>query len=408
MSSNASARFAALLTESAARQDWAKLVLAKYHGPQVDLSRLIIRPVQLREQPHLSFVYRFDRRDVTQNLPLEQGLQEISRLLQSEFRYAHLMTTQQEAHLTLSQKGQATLRVKSLSEAREVSTEHNRDKQRWVDLDRPYLHALGVTTATHALIPAMSRKWKQINKFIEVFAGARGRSALAQADHIRVADFGCGKGYLTFAIHDHLQQNQVQAEVVGVELRPDMVQLCNQAAQALDLQGLTFEEGDVSHCDAGPIDVMIALHACDTATDHAIHAGLRAGASIIMCSPCCHKQLRPQLLSPHPLQPILQHGIHLGQEAEMITDGLRALWLEACGYATQVFEFISLEHTAKNKMILAVKRPQASPAADAQRLSQIQAIKDFYSIREHCLEQLLRSSDMLPASPVTLKTAVDR
>lgn len=395
MSSNAQERFAALLKDSAARHEWVKLVLAKYQGREADLTRLLIRPVELRSQPHLSFIYRHTRRDITQNFPLEQGLQEIQRVLGTEFKYAHLMTTQQEAHLSLSLKGQATLKVRNTTEARDVSTEHNRDKQRWVELDRPYLQALGVTTTAHELIPSMSRKWKQINKFIEVFAGARSRSALADAAHIRVADFGCGKGYLTFAIHDHLRTNGVKAEVLGVELRADMVQLCNQAAQKLELDGLKFQEGDVSHCDTGPIDVMIALHACDTATDHAIHAGLRAGASVIMCSPCCHKQLRPQLLSPHPLQPILQHGIHMGQEAEMITDGLRALWLEACGYATQVFEFIALEHTSKNKMILAVKRPQPNAASASEVLSQIQSIKHFYSIREHCLELLLRSSGML-------------
>ena len=133
---------------------------------------------------------------------------------------------------------------------------------------------------------------------------------------------------------------------------------------------------------------MIALHACDTATDHAIHQGLRAGAAIIMCSPCCHKELRPQLLSPHPLRPILKHGVHLGQQAEMLTDGLRALLLDACGYETQVFEFIALEHTNKNKMILAVKRER--PARDAEDAwQQVRDIKAFYGIRDQCLETLL-------------------
>ena len=132
---------------------------------------------------------------------------------------------------------------------------------------------------------------------------------------------------------------------------------------------------------------MIALHACDTATDDAIHQGIRAGAAIVMCAPCCHKQLRPQLLSPHPLRPILQHGIHLGQEAEMVTDGLRAMLLDACGYDTQVFEFISLEHTSKNKMILAVKR--TVPRDPAPVLAQIGEIKAFYGIREQRLESLL-------------------
>ena len=134
---------------------------------------------------------------------------------------------------------------------------------------------------------------------------------------------------------------------------------------------------------------MIALHPCDTATDEAIHKGIRGGAAIICCAPCCHKQLRPQLLSPHPLRPILQHGVHLGQEAEMLTDGLRALLLDAEGYDTQVFEFISLEHTNKNKMLLAVRR-RHTPAGHAEAVrAQIAAIKDFYGIRTQSLETLV-------------------
>ncbi len=403
------ARFDALLSHAAQQQTWVQLLLSKYRGPEPDLSRVTIRWVLLREQPHLSFVYRHARRDVTRNWPLVEGLAEIQRMLGTEFSQAHLSTTTHEAQLMLSRAKktrpgsptptqQATLRVRPLDEsgdARQAPTEHNRDKQRWVASDRPYLRALGVTTAGHTVIPAMSRKWKQINKFVEVFAGARQRSTLAQAAHIRVADFGCGKAYLTFAIHDHLQQAGVQAEVIGVELRADLVSLCSDIVRELSLTGLRFEGGDVSRCDVGPLDVMIALHACDTATDHAIHAGLRAGAGIIMCSPCCHQQIRPQLLSPHPLRPLLQHGIHLGQQAEMLTDGLRALWLEACGYNTQVFEFVALEHTSKNKMILAVKRPQPGPPDEV--LAQIEALKDFYSIREHCLEQLLRADGLLRA-----------
>ena len=135
------------------------------------------------------------------------------------------------------------------------------------------------------------------------------------------------------------------------------------------------------------IDVMIALHACDTATDHALHVGVRAGASIIMSAPCCHKELRPQMRSPALLAPMLQHGVHLGQQAEMVTDSLRALLLEAEGYATQVFEFVALEHTSKNKMILAVRRERALDRAAVQ--AQIREIKSFYGIREHCLETLL-------------------
>jgi hypothetical protein len=215
---------------------------------------------------------------------------------------------------------------------------------------------------------------------------------------VRVADFGSGKGYLTFAVHDWLsRQPGVVPQVIGVELRPDMVALGNGAVAALGLQGLRFEEGDLRSWQPATLDVVIALHACDTATDHAIHLGVRAGAKVILCAPCCHKQLRPQLLSPHPLRPLLQHGVHQAQQAEMLTDGLRAMLLEACGYDTQVFEFVALEHTQKNKMILAVQRTQ--PLAAAPLLAQVADLKQFYGIRDHCLETLLREGGLLPSMP---------
>lgn len=133
---------------------------------------------------------------------------------------------------------------------------------------------------------------------------------------------------------------------------------------------------------------MIALHACDIATDFAIHTGIRLGAKVIVCSPCCHKELRPQLTSPSPLKPMLQFGIHAGQQAEMLTDTLRALFLQAYGYETKVFEFVSLEHTSKNKMILATKKNHMTEI-DPTILNQIKTLKEMYGIQHHTLEQLL-------------------
>jgi hypothetical protein len=244
------------------------------------------------------------------------------------------------------------------------------------------------------MVPAMARKWKQINKFLEVFDAALQASPLRGRPRIEVLDFGSGKAYQSFALHDHLRSGRgLDAQVTGIEQRNDMVHLCNGVAARLGLLGIGFQLGDVSDWQPRPHDVMIALHACDTATDHAIAAGIRGGASIILCAPCCHKELRPQLLSPSPMQPILQHGVHLGQQAEMLTDGLRAMLLEACGYATQVFEFVSLEHTAKNKLVVAVKR--AAPAASGEVLAQLHDIKALYGIREQCLETLLREHALI-------------
>jgi SAM-dependent methyltransferase len=389
-------RFFGLLEHSLAEGRFVKLVLAKSRAPEADLVRLSVREIALKDQACLSFVSSHSTRDVTQNFALAEGLALLREQVATAFSHAHLLTATEDIQLLTSKKGKRSLSRAKAAHGEAQGASHDREKQRLIAQDRPFLMALGVTDAQHRLVPAMSRKWKQINKFVEVFSHALAASPLAQAQQVRVVDFGSGKGYLTFAVHDHLSGTLGrQAQVTGVELRPDMVRLCNAAAARLGLDdGLAFEQGDVRSYLPQALDVMIALHACDTATDHAIHLGLRAGAAIIMCSPCCHKQLRPQLLSPHPLRPILQHGVHLGQEAEMLTDGLRALLLEACGYETQVFEFVSLEHTQKNKMILAVKRAQAQPPDTV--LAQIRDIKGFYGIREQCLETLLQADGMLP------------
>jgi 2-polyprenyl-3-methyl-5-hydroxy-6-metoxy-1,4-benzoquinol methylase len=400
----ATERFLALWRQQADQGGaWQSLTLSKYRGLLPDLRQLIVRPVTLRDEPQLSFVWRHATRDITKNLPLAEGAGEVARLLEHDFQHAHLHTARDVHQLSISKKGRShwTSRPAAQPDAGPgiaadeagAPQAHDRQKRRHIDLARPWLTALGVTDAQRQLIPAMSRKWKQINKFVEVFAHAFDNSPLAGRPGVKVVDFGAGKGYLTFALHDHLRtQRGLAAEVTGVELRSDLVRLCNQAIQHCGLEGLRFSEGDVRSQPLQAVDVMIALHACDIATDYAIHTGIRAGAAIIMCSPCCHKQVRPQLLSPHPLRPILQHGIHLGQEAEMLTDGLRALLLEASGYATQVFEFIALEHTSKNKMILAVKRDRPSSSDSAEVWRQIDEIKAFYGIKEQCLETLLKEA----------------
>jgi protein-L-isoaspartate O-methyltransferase len=373
----------------------SKGVLAKYRGPVADLQRINLRLVQLRQGPVLQLSYQHTTRDITHNHGFDEGVALVKSLLGADaFRNAHLHTPQGTHELSITQKGQAHLRHQAIAAtaAEEgdtpASQNHNREKQRMLSMQRPFLTALGVTTAAHTVVPAMARKWKQINKFVEVLAGALAASKLKDAKQLHVVDFGSGKGYLTFAMHDWLTHTQgVQAQVTGVELRPDMVALGNQVVAQLGCDGLRMVQGDVRTWHPEPMDVMVALHACDTATDHAIALGVGAGASIILCSPCCHKEVRPQLLSPHPLRPILQHGVHMGQQAEMLTDGLRALLLDAAGYDTQVFEFISLEHTNKNKMILAVKRQATRSPAPV--LAQIADIKSFYGIREQCLESLL-------------------
>lgn len=388
--------FLAVLDAGLQQNALVKLVFSRHVGSEPELQRVNVKPLLVKGQPHLSFVYRYKTRDITRNLALADAAQLIAEWLPHTFKTAHLLTLSDELQLEFSKKGRPMLHRSKTAQARVApSAEHDREKKRYLDLSRPFLTDLGVTNAQHQLIPAMSRKWKQINKFIEVFSHALAECSLTKDQALTVADFGSGKGYLTFAIHDYLRNTlQREASVTGVELRQDMVTLCNDAAARLEHPGLAFECGDVRSVVPAELDVMIALHACDVATDYAIHTGIRCGATLIMCSPCCHKEVRLQIQSPGLLKPMLQYGLHLGQQAEMVTDALRALYLQACGYDTKVFEFISLEHTNKNKMILAVKR-QVPVERDAL-LEKIQALKAFYAIESQTLETLLRADGLLP------------
>lgn len=400
-STDAPARFFTRLAASLEDDSFVKLVLGRYVGDEPELERVLIRAVSVRGQPHLSFVYRYATRDITKNLPVPEALETVRSLAGETFRNLHLQTQTAEVQLAYGKKGKSTLRVGRLRAEADSATSqhapesvgddtHNRAKRRMLTLERPFLTDLGITTPQGQLVPSMARKWKQINRFLEIFDGALMASRLRDAPTVRVMDFGSGKGYLTFAVHDYLSATLGrQAEVTGVELRAALTDLCNAAAARLEHPGLTFRQGDVRAFAAQAIDVMIALHACDVATDYAIHMGIRAQADIIMCAPCCHKEIRPQLLSPSPIRAVLRHGVHLGQEAEMVTDSLRVLLLEAQGYDAQVFEFISLEHTSKNKMILAVRRTR--PHDPAPVLAQIAEVKAFYGIRAHCLETLLQN-----------------
>ncbi len=431
--------FTQLLREAIDTHRFEKLVLAKRRsvppdgdrasaasaGDDRDLKRLSVRLIQLRGEAMLSLVLTHATKDITRNLLIADGIAHIERLLDATFSHAHLTTTGESIELRLSQKGRQTLRRTPASSSTKEpdprrhsaptffavapgdgevdAMSHDQPKRRYVDVCAPYLVALGVTDAQHRVVPAMARKWKQINKFVEIVDHALVTSGLASpavsargAETIRIADFGCGKGYLTFAVHEHvLRARDLAVRTTGVELRVDLVEAANRVAAAAQLEGLHFEAGDLRSHRPPALDVMVALHACDTATDHAIHLGLNAGARVIMCSPCCHRELRPQMARPAALDPMLRHGVHLGQQAEMVTDSLRALWLEAEGYDAQVFEFVALEHTSKNKMILAVKRADTeSPKARALAMGareEIARIKAFYAIDEQCLESLRRA-----------------
>lgn len=366
-----------------------RLILSQYKGEPEQLEKMTLRVIWLNEQKVLSCLYRYKTQDVTKNYPLTEALSQVTELLAC-CKQANLITTAEELQLKKNKKKVMLTRSKTQPVVKSKTAEqgHDRVKQRYVDQDSVFLQHLGITDQQGQVIPSMARKWKQINKFVEIFSNALSQIKASQ-EGLRVVDFGSGKGYLTCALYDYMQKHGQTPWVTGVELNPKMVEFCQKVADQSQFNQLDFFQGDVRTYEPEHLDVMIALHACDVATDFAIHTGIRLNAQIIMCAPCCHKELRPQLQAPKVLSPMLQFGIHAGQQAEMLTDTIHALLLKAYGYETKVFEFVALEHTSKNKMILAVKRKD-DQEPDQDVLNQIQALKEMYGIQKHSLELLLK------------------
>ena len=371
-------------------QRFERLILSQYKGELAQLEKITLRVISLQNEPVLSCLYRYKTQDVTKNYPLSEASAQVAALLQ-HCRQANLLTLDEELQLKKNKKKAMLTLSKNKSASKDGAEQqgHDRIKQRYVDQDSQFLQPLGITDAKAQIIPSMARKWKQINKFVEICAGALEQIQPAEKP-LHIVDFGSGKGYLTFALYDYLAKHGQTPFVTGVELNPKMVEFCQHVAAEAGFTQLDFFQGDVRTYNPEQLDVMIALHACDVATDFAIHTGIRLNAQMIMCAPCCHKELRPQLHSPEVLKPMLQFGIHAGQQAEMLTDTIRALLLKAYGYDTKVFEFVALEHTSKNKMILAVRRKEVTEP-DTKIMAQIEALKQMYGIQQQSLQRLLEN-----------------
>jgi hypothetical protein len=203
----------------------------------------------------------------------------------------------------------------------------------------------------------MAGKLRQIVRFVELLGHLMDAWRTDAEKPLQVADMGAGKGYLTFAMARAFEMRGWDVDIVGVEAREELVEAGNALAKELGFARLRFVHGKIGEwTPANGLDVLVALHACDTATDDALFHGIKAGASLVLTSPCCHKEVRAQLSAPEFLSGILKHGILQERQAEIITDGIRALALEGCGYDARVFEFVDPEHSGKNLMLAATRK----------------------------------------------------
>lgn len=363
---------------------FVKLTLSDPRAPAGDLRNVYGRIVTIKGAPQLSLVFHHARRDETKNFDFEAGVTRVGELIATALARGYLFTTGSDW-----QWSHGALKASRPRFTIAPAPEHDRKKNASLAAQTPFLVALGVTNAAGEPRPGMADKLRQIQRFTELLGHLLDDSQLLrERRELRVLDMGAGKGYLTFATHAFLRSRGIAADVTGVEVREDLASFTERTARELGCDGLRFVRGSIGEFQPPEaIDVLIALHACDTATDDALFQGLRSGAALLVAAPCCHKEIRAQLQPPPVLRDVLRHGILAEREAELVTDGLRALLLEIHGFKTSVFEFISPEHTSKNLMLAAHRRPQSiDPALLRERL---RALLDFYGIREQRFAKLL-------------------
>jgi SAM-dependent methyltransferase len=372
------------IQEAIGAADFVRLVLGNRRNKTSTLKNVYARLVTLKNTEQMSFVYRHERQDITKNLVVPAGIDHILQLLQTDFYNAELFTRYCTWQLTIQPTGKAKLHQSSTVSQQAAPSTHDKIKNRLIAAaGNLYLKELGITTAQGEVKKDKQDKYRQINHYTELLSHIV-KDIQVEGD-IKAVDMGSGKGYLTFALYDYLNH---PTQVTGIEMRPDLVDTCTQVAQRAAFDGLRFVQSDIASANIEGTHLLVALHACDTATDDAIAKGIAAHSQVIVCAPCCHKQIRRQMEPVFPLSELTRHGIFMERQAEMVTDTLRALLLEMHGYKTRVFEFIATTHTPKNILIAAVFKG-IQPKQQAACKEKIEAIKTLYGIQQHYLEKLL-------------------
>lgn len=374
------------LQQSLVRNDFVKITLSKPLSKRNELVNVYIRLIKIKETDFLSFTYRFKTNDQVKNYTFAEAKEIVDDLLMNKFRFATFFSLEKDVQLFVSKKKKVTYKESHPSFKNKPPEVHDQPKERKVT-NSDYLRHIGISDANGSIIPKMADKFRQINKYLEIIDDLIKNTDLPSTVHI--VDMGSGKGYLTFALYDYLYNiKNMDVVITGIELRQKLVDSCNVIAQKCAFENLKFSCKSIEDYDDKKMDILIALHACDTATDDAIYKGLSSKATIIITAPCCHKQIRQQVKGTQQENPILKYGIFKERQFEMVTDTMRALLLEKENYQTKIFEFISNEHTRKNIMLVGKKSLKvADTESIAKKLSQI---KSEFNIKEHYLEKLMR------------------
>lgn len=415
--------------------DEGRFVRATFSGAQkgVDADslpwvRLVIRPVMLKSGRHLQFSYFDARQDITKNYAGDAAVEHLDAALALPFKNFHVHTTDGEVQARFTKKGKALvskLVSEKLSERKPhqrpengggggdfafgmpdilldvvegdasggVDLSHDRRKHTLLSETMPetaaYLQAVGIMTGDGRVKADMRSKLRQINQFLAL-VDATGALEKFRGGSVRVVDAGCGNAYLTFALYHYLTHILgAETQLTGIDVRDDLMARHGKRATALGWDGMRFEPSAIiDYQPEVPPQIVVALHACDTATDEAIAQGIAWGSEVILCAPCCHHHLQAQLANqptPTPFAPLMRHNIVFERFGDLLTDSFRALILRMMGYRTDVVQFVSSEHTPRDLMIRAVK---TTTPGDAKFVAEYDALKSFWGVTPY-LETLL-------------------
>ena len=371
--------------------------------------KVSVRPLMIKDRLLYQAQYFLEKKAVHENLDRAGLLSRCTDLMERSFKQLNIFTEDADYQI-LAADPQNPHIIKRPPTKKPMALVHNIAKQYIIPEGIPcdFLELLGVMNRDGKVLHKHYGKFRQINRFLEIVDDISDR--LPREGKLKIIDFGCGKAYLTFALYHYLHLSLGrEVEIIGLDLKEDVVSFCNQAARQLGYDGLHFLTGDIADYDTQRrADMVVTLHACDTATDYALMKAVSWNAKVILCVPCCQHELFGQLKNDLH-QPIFKYGILKERFAAILTDGLRAMSLEEAGYQVDLIEFTSLEHTSKNIMIRGVRSGISSEAKQAS-LESYHALTEFWHVSP-CISQLEKENDIGketaedPSSPSILKAA---
>ena len=323
--------------------------------------KIKIRPVVIRDILYFQVSKYTDKQVFHENLTAEEAAQSAAGWIMNDFRQAQIRTQDEMVTVLASKKGKLTIKTRKMVCAGPQNLEHNRKKKYIIEEGTkvPFMVDLGVMTESGKIVRTRYDKYRQINRFLEFIEDILPQ--LARNREITILDFGCGKSYLTFAMYYYLRQIKgYDVNIIGLDLKTDVIEKCNKLAEKYGYEKLHFYQGDIAEYEGvSSVDMVVTLHACDTATDYALAKAVQWGAGVILSVPCCQHEVNRQIKN-EMLEPVLRYGILKERISALITDGVRANLLESRGYETQLLEFIDMEHTPKNLLIRAVKTQKSA------------------------------------------------